>query len=41
VFDSSDAAAQSFHAFPSWEMPQSEPWYNGAYGALGDLKIAS
>jgi anti-anti-sigma factor len=41
VFDSSDAAAQSFHAFPSWEMPQSEPWYSGAYGALGGLKVAS
>ena len=41
VFGSADEAVQSFHAFPSWVGPQSEPWYSGAYRALGDLKIAS
>ena len=41
VFDSTDEAVQSFHAFPVCAIPRSEPWYNGAYGALGDLKVAS
>jgi len=41
VFDSTEAAVQSFHAFPTWVAPQSEPWYAGAYRTLGDLKIAS
>lgn|SRR5215471_13346796 len=41
VFDTTDAAVQSFHAFPSAPVQQTEPWYNRAYGALGDLKTAS
>jgi len=41
VFDTTEEAVRSFHAFPSYAVPQTEPWYSGAYGALGDLEIAS
>ncbi len=41
IFESSEAAVQSFHAFPSYAIPQSEPWYTPAYGQLGDIKAAS
>ena len=41
VFDTTEEAVRSFHAFPSYAVPQTEPWYSGAYGTLGDLKVAS
>ena len=41
IFDTTDEAAQSFQAFPVQAVPQTEPWYASAYGALGDLKAAS
>ena len=41
VFDTTEAAVQSFHAFPSLAVAQDEPWYSPAYGALGNLKTAS
>jgi anti-anti-sigma factor len=41
VFDTTEEAVRSFHAFPSYTVPQTEPWYSGGYGALGDLKVAS
>lgn len=41
VFDTTEAATQSFHAFPSLAVSQDEPWYSPAYGALGSLKTAS
>jgi len=40
VFETTEGAVQSFHAFPSYAVPQSEPWY-ATYGALGDFKAAS
>jgi anti-anti-sigma factor len=40
MFETTDEAVQSFHAFPTCAVPQTEPWYNGAYGTLGDLKVA-
>ena len=41
VLDTTEAAVQSFHAFPSLAVSQDEPWYGPAYGALGKLKTAS
>jgi anti-sigma B factor antagonist len=41
TFETSEAAVQSFHVFPSVAVPQHEPWNTGAYGALGDLEAAS
>lgn len=41
VFETTDEAVQSFHVFSTCAIPQTEPWYSGAYGALGDLKAAS
>ena len=41
VFDTTEAAVQSFHAFPSLAVAQDESWYSPSYGALGTLKTAS
>jgi len=41
IFETSEAAVQSFHAFPSYAIPQTEPWYTPAYGEFGDAKAAS
>ena len=41
IFDMAEEAVQSFQSFPVPGVPQSEPWYASAYGALGDLKAAS
>ena len=41
IFNTPDEAVQSFQGLPSASAPQSEPWYTGAYGALGDLEAAS
>ncbi len=40
VFNTSEEAAQSFHAIASLEEPQSPPWYSVPYG-VADLKPAS
>ena len=41
IFNTPDEAVQSFQGIPVLAAPQSEPWYTGAYGALGDLEAAS
>src|ERR1700716_3778720 len=41
IFDTADEAVQSFQGIPAPVTTQSEPWYTGAYGALGDLEAAS
>src|ERR1700737_147121 len=41
IFDTADEAVQSFQGIPAPVATQSEPWYTGAYGALGDLEAAS
>lgn len=41
IFETSEAAIQSFHAFPSYAIPQTEPWYTPAYGEFGEIKAAS
>ncbi len=40
MFETTEEAVQSLHAFPSPTIPQSEP-YPSVYGAPGDLKAAS
>jgi anti-anti-sigma factor len=40
TFETSEAAVQSFHVFPTYENPQTEPWNAPAYGALGDVEAA-
>jgi anti-sigma B factor antagonist len=41
IFNTPDEAVQSFQGIPVLSAPQTEPWYTGAYGALGDLEAAS
>jgi anti-sigma B factor antagonist len=41
VFETADQAVESFQGFPLHALPQTEPWYPGVYGTLGDLKAAS
>src|SRR5579864_657628 len=41
VFDSCNAAVQSFQALPEQVTEQTEPWYAAGYGTVGDLKAAS
>jgi anti-sigma B factor antagonist len=41
IFDTADEAVQSFQGIPAPVSTQSETWYTGAYGALGDLEAAS
>ncbi|HET9407810.1 MAG TPA: STAS domain-containing protein [Candidatus Sulfotelmatobacter sp.] len=40
IFETAEAAIQSFHAFPSSAVPESEPWYAASYGPIGDFKAA-
>jgi anti-sigma B factor antagonist len=37
VFDSSEEAVRSFHAFPLYEVPEPQPWIE----TVGDLEAAS
>jgi len=41
IFNTPDEAVQSFQGLPAASAPQTEPWYTGGYGALGDLEAAS
>jgi anti-sigma B factor antagonist len=41
IFNTPDEAVQSFQGIPVLSAPQSESWYTGVYGALGDLEAAS
>jgi anti-sigma B factor antagonist len=41
IFNTPDEAVQSFQGIPVLSAPQSESWYSGVYGALGDLEAAS
>ena len=41
IFNTPDEAVQSFQGLPVLSAPQSESWYTGVYGALGDLEAAS
>jgi anti-sigma B factor antagonist len=41
IFNTPDEAVQSFQGITAVSAPRTEPWYTGAYGALGDLEAAS
>jgi anti-anti-sigma factor len=41
MFETTEEAVQSFHAFPFPTLPQNEPYKQSVYGARGDLKVAS